>query len=104
MLFLRSLLPGPCAMGLAVAWGALSGEPSGSLIGCVLAGELTACIAAVCGYWGAYSRHHPGEALPRIPLTEPDDPDISKWALRCGGWTLGLVLSVVLVFAYLSIY
>ena len=102
-MFLRSFLPGPSAMVLTLACGALSGEGSGRLTGGVLAGSFIACLVSIGGYWSAFSRHHPGEVLPRIPLAEPEHPDISKWALRCGGWTLGLVLSFVLLFAYFQI-
>lgn len=98
--FIHSLLPGPCTLGAGLA---LSSKASGWLIGCILVGQFSACVISMCGYWSTYSKHHPGDSLPRIPLTEPDCPDISKWALRCGGWALGLILSFVFLFVYFQI-
>ena len=84
--FLRCALPLPCAEAALLLYGVLTGRMDAAFTAATplfILGFL-ALLACTFGYWAAFSKCHPEDRLPRIPTTEADSPDISRWGFDSG--------------------
>ena len=101
--FLRCALPLPCLKAASLLYAALMDRVGDLFTEFLIVTGFLTLLVCTFGYWAAFSKRHPEERLPRIPTTEADSSDISRWAVRFWGWFLGnlLLWCEELVFSYI---